>query len=220
MTLSLLQTSVVVLADSHNPTILHPHFLQSQGIVPKELELAEAPVCTPPLAIVKFKNGLVLTADLAKLQVQDNSPTAQVSSSLVPECAGMYLRALPHVRYRAIGLNFTGAVDAQNPERDVIERFLKAGPWLSEDRAPTSMGLRLVYLVDDSALTLQLSIDPGTIGKDEGKTRRAIVIRANFHSDVNDTSTPDSAIHAISRFADCYSQFRELSESFFGKQSE
>jgi len=65
MTLSMLQASVVVTAESHNPTILHPHFLKTQGIVPPDFEPAESPVCTPPLAIVKYRNGLNYTASVS-----------------------------------------------------------------------------------------------------------------------------------------------------------
>ena len=52
MGLAVLNRAVVVLAREHNPTILHPSFLGAQGIVPKDWQLAEPPMCTPPLSMV------------------------------------------------------------------------------------------------------------------------------------------------------------------------
>lgn len=213
--LSIVQTSVVVTADHHNPTVLHPHFLKTEGIVPPHLEVAEPPVCVAALALVKFKGGLTFLVDPVKLQVSDTSPPAEANVSLAPGCAERYLRALPHVQYKAVGLNFTALLDATDPEHELIDRFLKPGPWNAGQQVLGSMGVRLVYPVGGLAKSLQLSLDPGTVNKEGVGTARGIIVGGNYHSDLSGDRSVDQAVGVISRFLECYAHFRGALRSFF-----
>src|SRR5262245_9370718 len=108
MAFSLASSSVVVLAKDHNPSLLHPAFLAGQGIMRSDEELAEQSISTPAVSVVKYASGLVFMVELNKLQITDNAPTGDPDRPA--RLAGQYLEALPHVRYVAIGLNFTGFV--------------------------------------------------------------------------------------------------------------
>src|SRR5262245_32465278 len=132
-------TSVVIVADMHNPTILHPFFLASQEIVPADWPLSELPVCTPAIAAVKYQNGIVLNVDPKKVTVRDNAPTPE---SPIPSIASKYVEALPHVHYSAVGLNISGYAENSNPEHWVIERFLKDGPGNNELLRPNAVGIK------------------------------------------------------------------------------
>ena len=127
MKLEIVNASVVVTATQHNPSILHPSFLTSQDIVEADWVLAEQPICTPPLAIVKFKNGIVFTAQPEQLQVTDNLLDEDVASSVVSELVERYVRTLPHVQYSAVGVNFKAFVEVVDAATFLIERFLKNG---------------------------------------------------------------------------------------------
>ena len=102
----ILNTSIVVLASQHNPSILHPSFLQSQGIVPNDWETLEPPICTPVFASVKYQNGIVFTVEQNKFQVIDNQTKDNFDKSLMPELVIRYCEHLPHVHYNAVGINF------------------------------------------------------------------------------------------------------------------
>src|SRR5690348_7266953 len=106
--LELVEASVVVLAQDHNPSILHPSFLASQGIVPEEWQCAEPPICTPAFSVTSYANGVVFTVESHRFQVQDKNPQGNGSTSPAPELAARYIRKLPYVRYRAVGINLTG----------------------------------------------------------------------------------------------------------------
>ncbi len=124
MQLELLNTAVVVVAQEHNPTILHPAFLASQGIVPEDWQLAEPPVCTPAFSVAKYENGISFTVDSNRFLVAEERPAGNPAASRIPGLAVSYVEQLPHVRYRSLGVNFTGYCLRQSPERFLMERFL------------------------------------------------------------------------------------------------
>src|SRR5947199_82480 len=100
MPLQLLNSSIVVTAESHNPTILHPLFLERERIVPEQWRLAaDSVVCTPLMSALRFDNGVQMTVETTKLQVIDSSS----DDSRSEEIAARYVTALPHVRYTGVG---------------------------------------------------------------------------------------------------------------------
>lgn len=183
MKAQLLNASVVVLAQDHNPTILHPAFLESQKIVPNDWELAEPPICTPPASVVKYANGIVFVVDQSRLQIVDQGLPEEILSGRVRDLAMAYIERLPHVRYTAVGINFHAFGECNDPERLLMERFLKPGPWNCGPLEVQSVGLRFVYL--RSGATLRLSCDSGTVKRRENKEeQKAILITGNYHTDL------------------------------------
>ncbi len=160
-----MNASVVVVARDHNPTILHPAFLESQGIVRSDWQLAEPPICVPPASVVKYANGIVFTVDLNRFQVLDNGVPEEILGGRVRELAIAYIDRLPHVRYTAVGVNFRAFAEHADPERFLIDRFLKPGPWnsspielrsavcLSQGRCHTLVVLRLRDSQDEERAT-------------------------------------------------------------------
>ncbi len=179
MKLEVLSTSVVVLAEAHNPSILHPAFLVSEGIVPADWEPADPPICTPLVSVAKYANGITFTIDSNRLVVTEERPAGNPTESQVWDRAIAYAEKLPHVRYTALGLNFNGFCLRQAPEQFLIERFLKAGPWDNQARPMKALGARFVYHVDDAVL--RLGIDGGHV-QWEDKPEPAVIVNANFHS--------------------------------------
>ena len=52
------ELTIVIVAENHNPTILNPDFLKFNDIVPKEWDMGQPPLCTPPISQVEYKNGI------------------------------------------------------------------------------------------------------------------------------------------------------------------
>lgn len=208
MKLAILNTSVVVLAQDHNPTILHPAFLSKQQIVPEVEKLQAPPICTPAISVVKYSNGLVFMVETNKLQVTDNAPGADHGAARPPRLATQYIEALPHVRYTAVGINFTGFAERQKPEVWLRERFLKPGPWTSSPLTPTSAALRFVYAL--SGWSLNLSLDTGSIISPPAKeSTQGIILSANYHTDLQGEDPLREATEAVSAFSQHLSHFLE-----------
>jgi hypothetical protein len=204
--LEILNTSVVVLAKQHNPTILHPTFLSSEGIVPTDWELAEPPVSTPVFAMVKYKNGIFFIVEENKLQVRQDELKDEVGESLLPVLACKYVQKLPHVKYQAVGINFKGFIECAEPERIVMNRFLKPGIADFNNKHPEASGFRFVYDLND--VRLRLSFDSGKVKRAEDKNERTgIVIDANYHMDLAGNSIDQEIESATSLYAEHHDHF-------------
>ncbi len=213
MLFSLANTSVVVLAKDHNPSLLHPAFLSGRGIMGGDEELAEPSISTPALSLVKYASGLVFMVELNKLQITDNAPTEDTERPA--RLATLYLKELPHVRYVAIGLNFTGFVDHDRPEVFLAEKFLKPGPWKTAPLEPTAVGLKLAYPTDD--WTLNMSLDAGSLTRKSGPAAtKGVVISGNYHKDLEGQSPLREATDAISAFSERSRQFSTVAKTILG----
>ena len=168
--------SVVILAESHNPTILNRDFLVIHEIVPKEWEVLETAV-TPPLAIIQYANGIRLEEDEHRLQVTErcDMPFDRHTNDRLNDLAASYVEVLPHVPYRGLGLNYTVSATHPDPHRWINERFLKFNPWMKGSYMTPR------FSVDVGDATLNLSI----YGRDdvlrEGSTQKSIIMDYNIH---------------------------------------
>lgn len=197
--MQLLQFSVVVVGQTHNPTILNPDFLASEGIVPKSWNWGKAveTMTTPPLSMVRYSNGVTIIVEHNKLQVEDPSVQKGPEKSKITEVASSYVRTLPHVQYTAVGTNFQGIIQLDSPSDRLINLFLKSGPWNNSSRKLDNLGLRLVYPVDSGKLTL--SIDSGKVKRpNKTESQSAVFARANF----NRNCPKHSAHEFVSRMLD------------------
>ena len=109
--LELIELSVVLVADSNNPSIVNPDFLKYNGIVDTVYEVQDFPISTPAFSQVAFKNGITVTSDPARVLIQQTTELTK-ANMVSPEIAKRYLQCVPHVPYRAIGI----ASSARNPD--------------------------------------------------------------------------------------------------------
>jgi hypothetical protein len=193
MKLEQIDQSIVVVADRHNPSILHPSFLEKQGIIMAGLELAEPALSTSEISIASFKNGLRFSIDNTRLQVTNSNVSenefdlAQITSS--------YVKELPHVGYKSVGCNIFLYIEHDDAESFLIDKFIKHGPWNESPIQLKSTGLRFVYSLNDSIINI--SYDAGVISKNGKSNRPGILIRGNYH---NEVSNVEGAVEEITRF--------------------
>ena len=145
--------SVVVTAEFHNPTILNPDFLATHQIVPASWTATEA-LTTPPLSVVKYDNGVSLTVDQSRLTVTEDTGPHFGETYRVHDIGCAYVRTLPHVPYRSLGLNCRVSARQADPGRWLVERF--AARWLRDE--PTLEGMRPKFslLADEAVCHISL----------------------------------------------------------------
>ena len=163
--------SVVVIAEFHNPSILNPDFLRIHEIVPSDWTVAET-LTTPPVSIVKYKNGVEWTLDQSRLTVAEKSGPAFDDTYRVHQLVAKYLQRLPHVPYRSLGLNCRVSAQQANPKRWLIERF--GASWLSEE--PMVLEMRPKFALDAGDAVCQISLVDAPNSSSEG-----IVLNCNVH---------------------------------------
>jgi hypothetical protein len=199
--------SIVVRANAHNPSILNPLFLKSEGIVPVDWDTVDGPICTPPLSIVKFNSGVEFLVDSQILQVSQNTEPIIRSEYDVPSCVARYISVLPHVPYTAVGINFDALVGCQNPEQFLIETFLKTGKWNDGNQLLLALSVRLVYKRENWRLTI--SLEPSQ-RLDTFGLSQSISITANFHVDIPGIDRVKETNHAVMEFSAQRTYFKEL----------
>ena len=71
--------------------------------------------------------------------------------------AKRYIEILPHVEYRAVGINPKGHAIFQDEaaiQKFIVETLLAPGPWQQFGEAKPKAGIKLVYVIGDCQLTL------------------------------------------------------------------
>ena len=157
MQIDLVGFSVVVVAQSNNPTVLNPDFLWHNGIVSPGRALREdrVPVTMPVFSEVSFDGGLTVRADPERITF------AQAGSGLAeedidcPNIAKGYLRTIPHAPYTALGLNPRAVI--VNPPFAKLSKVLHAGGgWTTFAGVTPQLEIKAAYELADKRLTLTL----------------------------------------------------------------
>lgn len=206
--------SVVVLAQTHNPTILNPDFLKNTGIIAGEYRIKNS-ICTPPVAQVVYEEGISVIAEFEKIQFIDDLSERLPSESPIPQIAVKYINTLPYVKYTAAGINFAGHrlySDYESVRAFMRNRFVKDGPWMNSENETVDIGLNFVYKAGD--VKRNISINPGEYRKTEKSSGPIVVLRYNHHLEVQPNDT-----EAISKFIlgweNAFKQYIEFSEHIF-----
>jgi hypothetical protein len=203
----LFQFSGVVVGQAHNPTILNPDFLAAEGIVPKSWHWSVSEtITTPPLALVRYSNGVAITVEPHKLQVTDPNVENGPRHSKVTEIASAYVRVLPHVRYTATGNNFQSLIQREAPEAYLKGRFLKDGPW---SHALDAVGIRLIYPLDAGRLTLAIDTGAATL-PDKADQQTVIIANANFSRNCGDHPAHERVVEFLAKAMEDWSHYEKL----------
>lgn len=178
----LLSISIVVSARDHNPSLLNPDFMERRRIVPKGYELSEPPLCTPPISVLKYRQGIDFVVEPNKLQVLERIRGKFPGRVTAPKIAARYITTLPHVKYTGVGINFFGVFNRENPELWLKERFINKGPWDEEPTALSSVEFKFVYPVEDALLNVL--VRPGKINLPSVEQEPGVSVNFNYHHDI------------------------------------
>ena len=170
--------SVVVTAESHNPSILTPYFLEANGVVPSGWEVVET-ITTVPVSMVNYNNGIHWTVDQSRLTVTENCESSFKDNYLVYDLVKAYLNNLPHVPYRSLGLNCVVSSKQIDPERWITQRFLKSGPWLEE--RPKVIHMMPTFALDAGDAVCILKFETRKFTSSQGEPQSVIVVNSNIH---------------------------------------
>lgn len=89
------------------------------------------------------------------------------------EVAESYVSKLPHVPYQEVGLNWHITMEKENPNKWLMDRFLKPGKWLVSD--PRVVGSKLILQLNGATAICNMEFAKGTVEPE------AIAVNCNFH---------------------------------------
>lgn len=213
--LELIELSVVLVADSNNPSIINPDFLKHNRIVDAGYEVQDFPISTPAFSQVAYKNGITVTSDPARVLFQQTRELAK-ANVVSPGIAKRYLQCVPHVPYRAIGINPKGFRRILGQEPNVIANMLRdKGSWMSFHDVNPSVQLKAIYRYDGRVISLDVM---GTQRTENDQKVPGVMFQANVHRDLAETNVP-SRIGFLQSVLDSWESdledFRNLTGKFY-----
>lgn len=193
MQINLVGFSVVVVAQSNNPTILNADFLRHNGIVGSSRAPGdEPPFTTPWFSEVSFDEDLVVRADPQRIIFAQSGNRLAPETIDCPIIAKGYLKTIPHVPYTALGLNPKAVI--LNPPIPRLSKMLDAeGNWMAFGGVEPRFELKAAYQMNDRRLTL-------TLQEAQDDT---LVCEANIHRDVAETNQ-QMRVNSILSMLDCW----------------
>ena len=197
--------SVVIVANSNNPTILNQDFLYNNGIVPKAwtLEKNIPPVITPAVSQITFKNGFKVIAELNRILFEQFTIPLKEEDIICADIAKRYLRTIPHVPYTAIGINLHGyRIHQERVSETVSGLLIKKGGWMNFGEATPSFQVKAVYQYDDK--TIILDIAENLIKEKDATEVSAMVFNANIHRDISDETNQQMRVSKLLSILDSY----------------
>lgn len=175
-TMWLHSVSVVITAESHNPSILNKDFLVTEGIVPKEWAVRET-IITPAASKVQYANGIRWLVDQQRLEISRELDVEfhEYADNQIHDLAVSYVKKLPYVPYRSLGLNCTVSVMREDPLQWLTDRFLSVDlPDVKIHMMP-----RFTIGLDDAVLNLLIN---GSDVVRDGNNKSSVVIDCNLHN--------------------------------------
>ena len=167
--------SVVVIAQFHNPSILNKDFLANNEIVDRKWNTTET-ISTPAVSVIQYNNGIRWMADQERLDISKeyNMPFTDEQEDRTHHLAASYVQKIPHVPYRAIGLNCVVSIEKREPLQWITREFLKP------ERLCSNMEMIPRFIIKTDKATLNLSFGGKTVLRN-GKETPSIVIDCNLH---------------------------------------
>jgi hypothetical protein len=183
--LQIQELAVVVVAKNHNPTILNPDFLKYNGIVSPDWELARPPICTEPVAEVRYRNGINIIAQLQKLIFSQTLADRSIDEAQVPEIMVKYIETLPHVDYRATGINVVGHVSTDTEEeaqKYILDNLIAQGPWKKVKNQQPNVSVSFSYPIEQGSLNI--TVEKALLPLSDQKHLPVVAFRSNFHREI------------------------------------
>jgi len=195
--------SIVVIGKKHNPTILNPDFLKYNDILPANWELSRTPICVEPFAEVSFKNNITITAQPERVIFLENITGKNIKEIMIPKIANKYTQTLPHVEYKAVGINLRGHVILDNDKdasrKYLLNTLLAPGPWRNFGNKPVRASVKFEYVLDRSICNL--TIEEKKLKESESEFRPVVIFASNFHHELRGETRKERAqdLHEIIR---------------------
>ena len=166
--------NIVILAESHDPTILKPSVLADRGIVPTDWK------------VVKSENSLIeSTVQYEKVVVNINPSRLEFIEGCespfrdeysVYGLVDAYLSAFPYVPYKGFGINHRVYMDTENPEQWIRQHFLRLGSGLKILSVQQTLDIGT-----DDGLVCRISVNPAIRNPPQGDPQRTVIFDSNIH---------------------------------------
>ena len=183
------ELSLIIAAQDLTPTMMSLDFLKFSGIIPKEWELSQQPVCNPNYAQLNFTNGLGITAQPRTVTISESLGSKSLEELSIATVANNYIAKLPHAEY--VGFSISPKIlipfpNAPETARQFISgSLLGSGTWKNLGRVPVQAAISLMYVLERCQLTLNVS--EARLQQPDKSAITAMLFAGNFSYSINTT---------------------------------
>ena len=221
--LTLKSVSIIIVSGGNNPRILNQDFLsRNLGVVPSDYKTKDV-IVTQPLSLVRYENGLAIQMEENKLSFAVSRPAELQWQEILPQIANRLLEVLPHVAYKAVGLNFalsSEAITGEAAEAELIDTLLAKGDWFDFSGGLTGSIVEFQFRNSRPQLNVKVAVEE-TI-TESGKSLSGPFMLANFHQEFTpeDTEERRAFINGLSSYEQQFREFGHLLPLFSNKTEQ
>ncbi len=209
----------IVFVSKFSPEVLNPDFLKLRGIIDDSWRLDEPPISTPVFSILKFANGIVISIQNERLEVVEGKLPQNLGNSRLVEVATKIYKVFEASEFKNMGQNGAIVVSSDQISSNLVEKFLKSGPWNNKDRTPKTIQLQFKYDLDDNELNLTLGDGNARFIKDGIQVEiEGVIINGNYHLDIRDKSS-EEIIQLIGNFENRMTSLQNVVDEFFREET-
>ena len=206
---NMVEFSMVIVAQSHNPSILNTDFLLHNGIVGEHWQPREDCLTSPMLSRVAFNGGLAVHADPIRVVFEQSGDALAADALVCASAAKGYLKTVPHVHYIAIGMN-SKCVLRNLPLHRVSDVLRSSGSWTTFKSVAPSFELKAIYEMGDKRVTLDIE-------ERSHESEPITTFRANIHRDIDEPNQQmrlNSMLSALDSWKEDLADFRALVQQY------
>jgi len=194
--------SIVVLAQSFNPSIASKEWLLSKQIIQEEpINFTHAPV----FSLFESAN-FRLAVDESRLSIFSKSGEPNRLQEL-GEIARRYVAMLPETPFKAVGFNYDWGVSSPDEPLN-IGKLLAVELEVLKEVFSEKLRIGSIVVFPHGEFRVTLRIDPSE------PTASEVNARFNYHKDVAGSI---AALEGISKFSACYDHSRFMLEQIIGR---
>ena len=194
--------NIVLLAQSHNPSILSPNWIQQSRVIE---ESPENFIHTPVVSWYQ-SSTFQMVAEQARFQLSLRTLSEGTLQAL-QGAVSRYIQTLPHVPYKGVGFNFTWLATVERSEEEEERLFLSESEWVRRafPEGEVKVGTFLYNVVH--GYRVRLLVEPKL------QTKADLGLDFNYHFDV---LSAEEALKVLSRLPECFSNAEQSSKRLLG----
>lgn len=172
---------IVVTAQFYPPTVLDHDLLKATEVVPEDWDIVtdDGPVVPGIQTVVRFQNGVEWNLNPIKLSISQPCDGRFEDQYFIQDLAVRYIRTFPRIPYQNLGLNWVVSMAHADPDRWLINRFLKEKNSLSD--GSEIMSMRPTFTLDAGDVTCNLDFSTGQARDTNGNSRQVVIVEGNIH---------------------------------------
>lgn len=207
MKIKLGRADVVILADAHNPSIVSPQWLKEKNLI---IEEPKQFVHTPDFSLFDSET-FSLIVDRQRLQITVKKQNTDALEALANIGKG-YIKLLPHIPYRALGLNFVWLAEANEKEHlPKINIIIDSINDVSSILPDHELNYGCIIYASKEPYLLRLTIEP--------QAKSTLVYNFNYHHEVRGLDI-NVVIKYVDNFMNLYKDSQKVVEKIYFRRGK